>query len=77
MRSGNRCPSQLRLARLSKGLRILDIAREAGLAATTISMIERGDRKATPDELSALANALGIGEAKVIELVEEQSGGAG
>jgi len=43
--------TDLRVARLARGLRLADVAAGADLCIATLSLIERGLRAASPDEL--------------------------
>lgn len=52
-------PSRLRLERLSRGLRLLDVAQELGLSEGLLSRLERGDREPTPEQLQKLARLYG------------------
>lgn len=42
-----------------------EICRKAGLSRSMLSMIERGDRKASPDRALALAAALNVHPAEI------------
>ena len=49
-----RPPSDLRLMRLVKGLRLLDVSTETGIASSKLSLIERGEVKPSEHDLDAL-----------------------
>lgn len=52
--------SKFRLARMSKGLKQIDLARLAGITEILISRIETGRSKPTPEVVAKIANALGV-----------------
>jgi transcriptional regulator with XRE-family HTH domain len=51
---------QLRAERVSRDLRIVDVAQRAGVAPQYLSEIERGRKDASSEVLSALCGALGL-----------------
>lgn len=61
----------LRLRRIHAGLNQKDLADKAGLHQSHISLLESGDRSATPRTLARLADALGC---KVSDLLAEGNG---
>ena len=52
--------SRLRVQRLLRGLSQSDLARQAGVAASMISRMERDDRYPSDDVVAALADALAV-----------------
>ena len=51
---------RLKVVRIAKGLRQLDVAREAGLPPTTLSLIESDYKIPRSYELEAILKALGL-----------------
>jgi len=52
----------LKLARTSKRIKQLELARQIGISPSRLSLIENGWAKPRPEELSALRKALGLDE---------------
>ena len=52
--------TRLRERRLALGLRQADVARETGVSASYLNLIEHNRRRVTPDLLEALAGVLGM-----------------
>lgn len=50
----------LRAARTAKGLRQLDVARDAGMSASLLSVLENGQVRVRPWDAARLAPALGL-----------------
>lgn len=50
----------LREIRVGQGMRLSELANRSGLNRGTLSMIERGRMVASPEELVAIADALGV-----------------
>jgi transcriptional regulator with XRE-family HTH domain len=60
-------PSPLRLERLRRGLRIVDVANVTGLPATRISQLERGEPPAPlRAELELIASAFVVRDSGVV-----------
>jgi transcriptional regulator with XRE-family HTH domain len=51
---------RLRLARLERRLLQRAVARDAGLSPSTVSLIENGWRDPQPEEIIAIARAIGL-----------------
>jgi len=62
--------------RLEQGLSQEDLALEAGLDRTFISMLERGLRQLTLSSLFAIATALRIPASRILRLTEKSIAGA-
>ena len=65
---------RLQEARKARGLTQQDVAKELGLARTTITAIEKGPRSVQPEELLQLARLYGRGVSELVrrrEVVEE------
>ncbi|MBI3330027.1 MAG: ImmA/IrrE family metallo-endopeptidase [Nitrospinae bacterium] len=65
---------RLQEARKARGLTQQDVAKELGLARTTVTAIEKGDRSVQPEELLQLARLYGRGVSELVrrrEVVEE------
>ncbi len=67
MRAMGQPPKGIRRQRLLAGLRLHDLAEKAGMSATTLSRIERGERTLAEEERRALAVALDVPEAELFE----------
>jgi transcriptional regulator with XRE-family HTH domain len=52
--------------RQAAGLGLTELAARAALDEAVVSAIERGERRASSDELQAVAAALGIGELELL-----------
>ena len=65
--------SQLRLARLQRGLVQTSLARMTGLSASRISMLERGLAIATPEEMKTLARVLTVSPETLFSEVRDGS----
>lgn len=63
----------LRQLRFKKGISQEDLALEASLDRTFVSMLERGLRQPTLSSLFALAKALGIPASRIVSLTEKAS----
>ena len=66
----------LRELRTSKGLTQEQLAFDAGLDRTFISLLERGQRQPSLGTIFQLSRALGVGSAAVIQRVEDKLGAA-
>ena len=55
--------SRIRQARIASGLKPADLARAAGLPASSISRLELGRQRTAPETLSLLAQFLGVSAA--------------
>ena len=64
--------SPLRFARLVRGLRLSDLAERTGIHPSTLSRVETGRREPKPQEITALARALGISEAEILAKGKEE-----
>jgi transcriptional regulator with XRE-family HTH domain len=53
-------PNNLRRVRRGMGLRLRDVASQAGLGINTVSQIERGVRYGRPQSRRAIARAVGL-----------------
>ncbi len=56
-------PMPLRTIRLAQGRRLRDVARLAGIAPSSLSEIERGEREPGARTLRAICSALGLRDA--------------
>ena len=61
----------LRQLRIEKGFSQENLAMEAGLDRTYISMLERGIRQPSLSSLFALASALGVRASRIVRLTEQ------
>src|SRR3954470_16003535 len=57
----------MRLRELRGSMSALELSRRSGVARNTIASLERGDGNPTVDTLYALADALGVGLAELLE----------
>lgn len=69
--NGREKPSTLRLARLSRGYRLADVAGKAGHAIGHLSEVERGRRSITAQGLAAVAGALKLTDEELGRVVRE------
>lgn len=53
-------PLKVRAVRKARGVSQRDLARAVGVAQSTLSRIERGERRVSVDRLVAIARALGV-----------------
>ena len=58
--------AQIRHYRNARGLRVIDLAKQARLTAGYLSLIERGKTNITLATLTALAQALGVSEQELL-----------
>ena len=68
--------SVLRQLRVEKGLSQEDLALEAGLDRTFVSMLERGLRQPTLSSLFAIASALRTRASRIVRLTENAISGS-
>lgn len=58
---------KIRAARKERGVSQRDLARALGMAQSTLSRIERGERRVSVDRLIAIARALGVRPADMLD----------
>ena len=58
---------KIRAARKERGISQRDLARALGMAQSTLSRIERGERRLGVDQLIAIARALGVSPSDMID----------
>lgn len=59
--------TRIRARRNLRGIRQADLAREIGISASFLNLIEHNRRKVKPDLLAAIASALGVAEDTLLE----------
>ena len=69
--NGREKPSTLRLARLSQGYRLVDVAARAGHPVGHLSEVERGRSSITAQGLAAVAGALKLTDEELGRVVRE------
>jgi len=65
---------RLKLARIERGIKQLELSRLAGINPTRLSKIENGWVEMRPDELSAIQHALGLNECRNESGAEDERG---
>lgn len=58
---------KIRAVRKERGISQRDLARALGMAQSTLSRIERGERRVSVDRLIAIARALGVRPADMLD----------
>lgn len=58
---------RIRAARKGRGISQRDLARTLGMAQSTLSRIERGERRVSVDQLIEIARALGVRPADMLD----------
>lgn len=58
---------KIRAARQRRGMSQRDLARALGMAQSTLSRIERGERRVSVDRLIEIARALGVRPADMLD----------
>ena len=59
--------SKIRAARKKRGISQRDLARTLGMAQSTLSRLERGERRVSVDQLIEIARALGVRPADMLD----------
>lgn len=58
---------RIRAARKGRGISQRDLARTLGMAQSTLSRIERGERRVSVNQLIEIARALGVRPAEMLD----------
>lgn len=56
---------ELKIARIRKGIKQWELARQVGICQNTLSLIEQGRRKPAPELLRRLLEALDVAEEEI------------
>ena len=67
MQQTNMTQLKIRDIRKGRGISQRDLARALGMAQSTLSRIERGERRVSVDRLIAIARALGVSPADMLD----------
>ena len=67
MQQTNVTQLKIRAARKGRGISQRDLARALGMSQSTLSRIERGERRVSVDRLIAIARALGVRPADMLD----------